>query len=63
MKSGQIVVLSPFASMYQLEHPPEFHTVGGSLRCSASFQWRNASGRTVSAWVPSRRIVRSASIT
>ena len=32
VKSGQIVVFKPFASMYQLEQPPEFHTVGGSRR-------------------------------
>ena len=29
VKSGQIVVLRPFASMYQLAQPPEFHTVRG----------------------------------
>ena len=58
-----MVVFSPFSSMYQLEQPPEFHTVGGSRRWRASFQWRNASGRTASECTPSLRIVRSASIT
>ena len=49
--------------MYQLEQPPEFHTVGGSFRCRASFQNLNASGRTANECTPSLRIVRSASVT
>ena len=46
VKSGQIVVLRPFWSMYQEAHPPEFHTVGGIRFWMASFQLRNASSCT-----------------
>src|SRR5690606_20952679 len=51
---GQMVVLRPLASRYQLVQPPVFHTVRFIRSCTRWFQARTALGRASRATRPPR---------